>query len=294
MEELMGKTAKSYNYVKNVFLTMAEYYNYEYVKMPVVIKDDSKDLQVSDNLKNYYLKEIKKGFRKFYYEGNIYVDNKEDNKVGFLAIGESTNYQDAEIISMVYRLLEEIGFEEFFVRLKISKNYDINELERYLEYLDVDFEIVKDDLLNDEVYSLTLEFIINDNDREVVVGQGSKESASIDISCNMNELVKLFDCDNIIDNNMQIYIVGETLEERIIAMKIAQDLRWCEFRIDVDTINKTLKEQLEIANASNVNYIIIVDKEKLQKGLITVRDRYLNEDVDVDEAEIIDYIASNL
>ena len=59
-----------------------------------------------------------------------------------------------------------------------------------------------------------------------------------------------------------IYLVGETEEERITAMKLAQDLRWCEIKVDIDTNNRSKDEQLKDTKS---NFIIVVEKDCLHR-----------------------------
>ncbi len=93
------------------------------------------------------------------------------------------------------------------------------------------------------------------------------------------------------DAMTQVYIVSESEEERIAAMKLAQDLRWCEIIVDVDLNGKSKEEQMKLANS---NFIIVMESDNLNKGLIKVIDKLTSEETLVDEAEIIDYIVSNI
>ena len=94
-----------------------------------------------------------------------------------------------------------------------------------------------------------------------------------------------------LDNLTQVLIVAETEEERMVGMKLAQDLRWCEIKVDIDTNNKTKDKQMD---NNDCNFIIDIDKNNLSKGLIKVVDNITHEETLVDENEIIDYIVSNI
>lgn len=293
MKEIMGNEAKIYNYVENVFKTVSGYYNYEYVKMPLLDNDKTLEEKIID----YYTNNIKNGFKKYCYFGNSFMDNKERNEFDFLNLDNDTYYQDAEVISMDYRILEELKMEDIIVYIKADKNYDLKKLQAYLDELDVDYEISESGYLLDENMAMAFEIVFEDKNKKVVLARGYKNISDVKkISC-INYLDNIVDVLNIIyedynfDTLTTITIVGENEEERIAGMKLAQDLRWCEIKVDIDTNNKSKEEQLKDVNS---NFIIVIENDNLSKGLIKVIDNLTHEETLVDEAEIIDYIVSNI
>lgn len=288
MKEIIGNEAKIYNYMENVFKTVSGYYNYEYIKMPIIKNND-----MTSQIKEYYQNNIKYSFKKYCYVSA----NNERNEFGFLAFNADSIYQDAEIISMNYRILEELKLEDITIYIKSSKDYCLKKLQEYLVELDVDYEISDSGDLLDENTSMSFEIVMELKDKKIVLASGyknidnSKYVASINYLDNILEVLNVIYEDYNFDILTQVTIISEKEEERIAAMKLAQDLRWCEIKVDVDTNNRSRNEQLKDINS---NFIIEIEENNLNKGLIKVIDNLTKEETLVDENEIIDYIVSNI
>ena len=250
---------------------------------------------MKSEITNYYLENSNNSFKKY-----CYLDTEISSKescFSFLILNNDTIYQDAEIISMNYRILEELKLEDIIVRINAGANYDLKKLQEYLEQLDIDYEINngKKELETDVL--MTFEIVMEIKDKTVTLATGIKKSDNIKTILCRNYLDSILSVLSVIyedynfDALTQVLIVAEVEEERIMGMKLAQDLRWCEIKVDVDTSNKPKKEQMD---NSDCNFIIDVDKNSLSKGLIKVIDNLTKEETLVDENEIIDYIVSNI
>lgn len=289
MKEIMGNEAKIYNYMENVFKTVSDYYGYEYVKMPIIKNGDTTEL-----IKGHYFNNVKDGFKKYCYLG---INSDERNVFSFLTLNIDSIYQDAEIISMNYRILEELKLEDIIVYIKASKNYNLKKLQEYLEQLDVDYEISDSGNLLDDNISMSFEIVMELRDKKIVLAGGYRNTDEPKCVICVNYLDNILEVLNVIyedysfDTLTQVTIVAEKEEERIAAMKLAQDLRWCEIKVDVDTNNSSKDEQLKDINS---NFIIVIEENDLNKGLIKVIDNKTHEEKLVDENEIIDYIVSNI
>ncbi len=289
MEILLGKKARIYNYMENVFKTVSGYYNYEFIKIPK--SDNESDLEA--RITKHYLENINGGFKKYCY---LDMENTKGNSFSFLTLNNDTIYQDAEIISMNYRILEELKLEDIIVHIKAEASYDLKKLQEYLEQLDIDYEI-SDDIEFDSNTLMAFEIVMEIKDNKVVLAKGYKSIDDVKTILCQNYLDSILPVLSVIyedynlDNLTQVLIVAETEEERMVGMKLAQDLRWCEIKVDIDTNNKTKDKQMD---NNDCNFIIDIDKNNLSKGLIKVVDNITHEETLVDENEIIDYIVSNI
>ena len=97
-----------------------------------------------------------------------------------------------------------------------------------------------------------------------------------------------------IDNKVDVYVMAINEEERITALKLVQDLRWCEIKCEMDTLDRGMKAQFKQADRLGARLLVLLNSEDLQKGIMTVKDNLTHEEVKVDENEIIDYIVSNM
>ena len=93
-----------------------------------------------------------------------------------------------------------------------------------------------------------------------------------------------------VDANIDVYIMSVSEEEKIYAIKIAQDLRLNNVISEINGANLSLKSQFKIADNLNAKYLIILNNEDLSKGLVTVKDNVTKEEEKVDEKVIVDYI----
>ena len=274
METIYGLKAKEEQYITRVFETACEYYNYEF------IKTDKNVLEEGERI--YKEKELAKA--KFYYI------KKEE--IGAFALGFKTSLIDAEIISMSYRILEEMAVPNLTVKINTSDNSLLD----YLDYLDIDYEVNNDIKENDT--SLTFELISTIEKQAQVIGSGMKDikknitSFSINKENLRNVLEEVANFKE--TKSIDVYITSTTLEETLTAIRLIQDLRWSEIITEMDYQNRSLDEQLEEASALNARMVIKLNSEDLKKGLITVEDYLTKEETKVDENEILDYIISNL
>ncbi len=274
METIYGLKAKEVQYITRVFETACEYYNYEF------IKTDKNVLEEGERI--YKEKELAKA--KFYYI------KKEE--IGAFALGFKTSLIDAEIISMSYRILEEMAVPNLTVKINTSDNSLLD----YLDYLDIDYEVNNDIKENDT--SLTFELISTIEKQAQVIGSGMKDikknitSFSINKENLRNVLEEVANFKE--TKSIDVYITSTTLEETLTAIRLIQDLRWSEIITEMDYQNRSLDEQLEEASALNARMVIKLNSEDLKKGLITVEDYLTKEETKVDENEILDYIISNL
>ena len=117
-----------------------------------------------------------------------------------------------------------------------------------------------------------------------VIGVGYKKDNEISFKININLLldtVMKIIRDNALNKNIDVCIIGVSEEESYNALKIAQDLR-------MNNINVVINEKVE----SKFN--ILLDDENLNKGIVTIKDNYTNEEIKIDEADVIEYILGNI
>ena len=242
-----------------------------------------------------YKDNIKSGFKKYCYLNNA----SKKNQFNFIVLDNDNIYQDAEIISMNYRILEELKLEDVIVRINSAQNYDLKVLQEQLEQLDIDYEVNSSVLLGKDNL-MAFEFVMEIKDKTIILAAGFRNISDVKFILSKNylyEILPLLDViyeDYSFDILTQVLIVAEAEEERIVGMKLAQDLRWCEIKVELDTLDRSLKSQFKVADRLKARTLVILNSEDLAKGIITVKDNLTHEEVKVDENEIIDFIMSNL
>lgn len=169
--DIYGDTAKYYNYINEVFKTVCEYYNYEYIRTPIfedselfhrsvgetsdIVSKETYDFKdrgdrnltlrpegtagvVRSFIENKMYGDVCQP-KKFYYSGTMYRYERpqagryrELSQIGVEVLGSNSPLMDAEVISLAYRLLEEMGIE---VTVKINTLGDQESRNAYREAL---------------------------------------------------------------------------------------------------------------------------------------------------------------
>ena len=211
--------------------------------------------QVMDNYGYDFI--MGKNANKKYYTNNlenINVFNENDNLL-----------EKAELISLGYYLFKRLGLED--VELSINKN---DELCNLLDILDIEY------LSNIDGDKLNWNYVYDDE----IIGTGSDNSFKVDIKKLINVLMNNINKDAL-NRVIDVNVVCNSEEENYHALKIAQDLR-------LNNINTLINGEY------NSKFNVILHEEDLQKGIVSIKDNHLDEEIKIDEAEITDYLLGNI
>ena len=412
--DIYGNSAKYYNYINNVFATICEYYNYEYIRTPIfedselfhrsvgettdIVSKETYDFKdrgdrkltlrpegtagvVRSFIENKMYGEVNQP-KKLYYSGTMYRYERpqagrfrELSQIGVEVLGSDSPIIDAEVISLAYRTLEEMGILNVTVKIntlgdtssrenyrdalvrylnphldklcsdcqkrfatnplrildcKVDKDSEVlknapsimdylndeskkrfEKVLEYLDYLDVDYEVDSNivrglDYYNHTVFEITADIeslgaanVLGAGGRynNLVSFLGGPDTPGIGFASGIDRLMLVLqelNKDKEIDDGISVYVMAVNEEERLTALKLVQDLRWCEVKTEMDYLDKGLKAQFKQADRLKARLLIILNSEDLQKGLMTVKDNLTKEEIKVDENEILDYIISNL
>ncbi len=206
--------------------------------------------------------------------------------------------KDNEILKNVPNILEYLTEE--------SKNR-FNKLKEYLTLLDIDYEIDAKLVRGLDYYDYNVWEYITDDDG-VTVGGGGRYNHLVEnlggpqmpaigfglgIDRIIIELKKKLE-DKVPVNNIDVYIMCVSEEEKIQAVKIAQELRLNNVISEVNSNNLSLKSQFKIADNLGAKFLIILNGEDLKKGLINIKDNATKEEIRIDEAELVDWVIGNI
>ena len=211
--------------------------------------------QVMDNYGYDFI--MGKNANKKYYTNNlenIHVFNEDDNLL-----------EKAELISLGYYLFKRLGLED--VELSINKD---DELCNLLDILDIEY------LSNIDGDKLNWNYVYDDE----IIGTGSDNSFKVDIKKLINVLMNNINKDAL-NRVIDVNVVCNSEEENYHALKIAQDLR-------LNNINTLINGEY------NSKFNVILHEEDLQKGIVSIKDNHLDEEIKIDEAEITDYLLGNI
>ncbi|MDE5539430.1 MAG: histidine--tRNA ligase, partial [Bacilli bacterium] len=154
--DIYGLDAKYYNYITNVFATVADFYNYEFIRTPIfeaselfhrsvgetsdIVSKETYDFKdrgdrnitlrpegtagvVRSYIENKMYGNVAQPIKLYYY-GSMYRYERpqagryrELSQFGVEVLGCDSPMMDAEVISMAYRALEEMGIDNVTVRI---------------------------------------------------------------------------------------------------------------------------------------------------------------------------------
>ena len=100
--------------------------------------------------------------------------------------------------------------------------------------------------------------------------------------------------ENTLNKVIDAYILCVSEEEKLQALKLAQELRLNNIIVDINSNNLSLKSQFKIADNLKAKFLIILNEEDLKKGLINIKDNATKEEFKIDEYEIVDWLLGNI
>lgn len=190
-----------------------------------------------------------------------------------------------------------------------SKNRFLD-VQNYLEVLDIDYEVDPKIVRGLDYYchtvfeiEATVEGFGSNNVLAgggrydtLVSNLGGPETPGIGFACGLGRLINALKLENIelpINDNLDAFVLYVNNAEKEYAMALTQDLRLNGFRVETDTMGRSLKGQFKQADRLNPKYLIILNSDDLVAGEIQVKDNLTKEVEMVKEAEIDDYLDMN-
>ena len=190
-----------------------------------------------------------------------------------------------------------------------SKNR-FEDVQNYLEVLDIDYEVDPKIVRGLDYYchtvfeiEATVEGFGSNNVLAgggrydtLVSNLGGPETPGIGFACGLGRLINALNLENIelpINNGLDAFVLYVNNAEKEYAMALTQDLRINGFRVETDTMGRSLKGQFKQADRFNPKFLIILNSDDLVAGEIQVKDNLTKETIMVKEAEIDDYLDMN-
>ena len=407
--DLMGVDAKIYTYISHEIEEMMSNFNYELIRTPIFEASELFHRSVGEGT-DIVTKEtydfIDRGSRnitlrpegtagvvrslienklygnrndaiKLYYNGTMYRyerpqsgRNREFTQFGVEAFNSNDPMLDAEVISIGYYLLNNLGIEatiainslgdaesrkkytEALVNYlkphindlcedcqnrintnplrildcKVDKDNEIlknvpkisdylseeskdrfEKLKGYLNVLDINYEVNESIVRGLDYYDENVWEYIADSDG-VTLGGGGRYNHLVEnldgpsipavgfamgierIILNIKENIDVKNLGQAVD----VYIMSVSEEEKMHALELAQYLRLNNVATEINSANLSMKSQFKIADNLQAKFLIILNNEDLQKGLINIKDNATKEEIKVDESEVVDWILGNI
>lgn len=206
--------------------------------------------------------------------------------------------KDSEILKNVPKISDYLSEES-------KKRFEV--LKEYLSILDINYEINEKIVRGLDYYDENVWEYIADADG-VTLGGGGRYNHLVEnldgpsipavgfamgierIILNIKENIQTSNLEQAVD----VYIMSVSDEEKIHALELAQYLRLNNVATEINSTNLSMKSQFKIADKLQAKFLIILNNEDLQKGLVNIKDNATKEEVKVDESEVIDWILGNI
>ncbi len=407
--DVYGDLSKKHDYVKKLFQEVCENYNYNYIETPLIEKSELFHRGVGETT-DIVTKEtydfIDRGGRnntirpegtagvaraiienklyttlplKYWYIGSMFRYERpqkgryrELRQMGIEAYGSDKPIMDAEVISLGFNFLKELGLKDVVVKInsiggvetrnkyredlikhfksnieefcddckerliknplrildcKIdSKNESINnapsiidylnedekkhfeDVKKYLDILEIDYEIDSSLVRGLDYYTNTVfEFVTKSNKFGSIGGGGrynnllssldGPDVPAVGFAFGFDRIIAELETNDVnmqIDNSLDIYLLTITERENEYAIDLAQNLRMCGYKVDMDLTGKNMKSKFKEADRYNSKFIIIIGEEEAKTDLLTIRDNLTKEEKKIEVDNLIDFFDTNI
>ena len=189
---------------------------------------------------------------------------------------------------------------------KESKDY----LDKVLEYLDIlEVKYVVDDKIvrGLDYYNHTV-FEIMSEDGKLALGAGGRydnlvkdlggpDTPCVGFAMGLDRLVLTLrerDIKLPLKDNAEIFVMYINEEEKKYAIYIANELRMAGFRVETEYTARNLKSQFKRADYFNSSYLIILNSDDLNEGLVTIKNNKTKEEEKIMLEYLIYYFDEHL
>ena len=246
---LLGRNAKAYNYILDIFKGECELNGYNYIKA----------------LGDMNLDEVLKEEKKVYYD--------RDSEFGFATLSKNGLFGPLEAINLAYKYIYMVGLENSWIEFKTAQNDYEKEITENLESIDIDCDIVDDiELKNGEL----LRFQIKTDKYNTPVLTGFVKKEGVDtltcVSINYNMLIAVIDTDRQVETlPIDVCVISDTSFQSD-AFIIGTSLKDAGYKAEIDYSDTTLKEKEKIVKELNPSYIVSITEKSMKNFEVELTD----------------------
>ena len=244
----------------------------------------------------------------------MYFTQNLSSKRQFYGVRLNSDYfskKEFKSLDKKYKTLLTIGFILFTIVMLIFiymfKAYEVSSIVPPLGFTIYSF-IVFIYIYNKVKNSKQILSLDNNDSKQSVLGGGGRynklikeldgpESYGIGWACGKDRIINILKempMYQEIKKQVDVYVMYVSEEEKLYSLDIVQNLRLNGVSCETDNLGRGLKGQFKQADRLNAKFLIILNNEDLQKGLVNVKDNATKEEEKVDLAEITEYIIGSL
>lgn len=96
------------------------------------------------------------------------------------------------------------------------------------------------------------------------------------------------------DNSLDIYLLTISDNENNYALELAQNLRMCGYKVDMDLSGKTMKAKFKESDRYKSKFVIVIGEDEVKSGSLTIKDTLTKEEKKVNYDNLIDFLDTNI
>ena len=407
--DVYGSLSKKHDYVRKLFGAVCESYNYSYIETPLlerselfhrgvgettdIVTKETYDFVDRGGRNNTIRPEGTAGVARCIIENKLYNDlplklwyygsmyryerpqkgrYRELRQLGIESYGSHNPIMDAEVISLGYNFLKELGLKDIYIKLnsiggidtrnkyrealinhfkdniddfcddckerlnknplrildcKIDHENDLiknapsildylndeekeyfEKIKEYLDKLDIEYTVDSTLVRGLDYYTETVfEYYSKTNEFGALGGGGRYDNLlksldgpdvpSVGLAFGFDRLISEIESEEVnlnIDETIDCYILTITDNENDFAFDLANKLRMCGFKIDLDLTGKSMKAKFKEADRYFAKQIMIIGEEEVKENIVTMRDNLTKEETKVNIDNLVDYFDVNL
>lgn len=183
-----------------------------------------------------------------------------------------------------------------------------DKLKEYLDVLDVNYEVDSSLVRGLDYYTNTVfEFESKIKDIGAIGGGGRYDNllSSLDgpdvpavgFALGFDRIISVLDELEINasrDNSLDIYLLTISDNENNYALELAQNLRMCGYKVDMDLSGKTMKAKFKESDRYKSKFVIVIGEDEVKSGNLTIKDTLTKEEKKVNYDNLIDFLDTNI
>ena len=188
-----------------------------------------------------------------------------------------------------------------------EKNH-FDRVKEYLDVLDVNYEVDSSLVRGLDYYTNTVfEFESKIKDIGAIGGGGRYDNllSSLDgpdvpavgFALGFDRIISVLDELEINasrDNSLDIYLLTISDNENNYALELAQNLRMCGYKVDMDLSGKTMKAKFKESDRYKSKFVIVIGEDEVKSGDLTIKDTLTKEEKKVNYDNLIDFLDTNI
>ncbi len=125
---------------------------------------------------------------------------------------------------------------------------------------------------------------------------GGPNTCAVGFALGLERLLNAIKAENIKieDDNLDIYIIPMSENEKKYSYKLCQNLRMNGFKTDIDYMNRNLKSNFKQVDRLNPKYIIIIGEEEVNSNILTVKENISKTEYKIKEEELLEFLDSKI